>query len=201
METNSGKYRALLGGLIVFIVPLFVVSWMFLSKKPDVYTLPFLQEQSLSQTTFTTTFDDSLNLSDYSEDVKFVFKTKASNYQAKKELLTPLFEETHTYARKSFKEPYSYVLFVSVLDDKKELIPAENLQEMLWYVVEQENVNDQLLNENLTTNNILLLDTKNRVRGNYELTKEQLPQIKKDLQNLLAETFQTNSKEKRKDKF
>ena len=202
MAKSKGTYRALLGVLIVFIIPLLVVSVVYLSKKPPVYTLPVIDESPVKQTSFLTLTDDTLQLNDYKEDVKFFFHSDSGSIQRKTSALKAFYTETQSYPKKTFKDPYPAVLFVNVFDGSGLNVAVPEKRDH-WFTVSNTQVNDAVLNQYLSAEHILLLDRDGRIRSRYQFNKASIEQMKNDLQNLMAETFHVNSKEERKkqDKF
>lgn len=195
---NKGKIRALLGVLIVFVVPLIVVSIVYLSKKPNRYILPQLSEASLIEDSLrvNSVANNQVNFADFGNDIKLIFYSDSTSYFDKKEMLIPLFTETKSYPKPNFKDKYPVVRFIAVLSSTNNSLQL--MDDESWYGIAQKQFHDQELMSYLKDGeSILLLDRNNSLRGNYKFSKESIAQMRLDLQNLLAETFQLNSKASR----
>lgn len=197
MNLTKGKYRALLGGLIVFVIPFLVVSAIFWSKKPNVYVLPVVQENILPQTALYTVESDTISLEELHQDIKILFFTDSSTFQNRKQAVFPLYTETRDYPKKTFKEPYPEVYFLNVVSD---VSTTDHTEQQAWFNLPKK-INPQLSVQELNTELLYLFDQKNNLRGEYEFSAESIAQLKKDLQNLMAQVYNQNSKAKRRDRL
>lgn len=195
MSSSKGKYRALLGVLVVFIVPFVVVSTVYLSKKPKTVTLDSLYDGQpfLSQPIKTKTGTE-INFSDFDQDIKILYLSNEDNLAEKKGLLNDVYEKTLTYPKRDFKDPFPNILFVS-FDSLYEL-GAEH-----FYQASHQSLKDSIIYNQLKEQKVLLLGRENRIRGEYDFTKESFSQLKTDLQNLMAETYFVNKKTERENRL
>ena len=198
MSKQKGRIRVLLGILIVFIIPFLVVSAIFWTKKPDVYVLETLNESPFEQEQFITTINDTLFVEELLQDVKLLFFTDSTNFAERKRTLQSFYEETLNYPEKTFKEPYPVIYFLELQEQQSQSTSAQSKS---WKTIPIQSVSDSYLNSELDKNLIHLFDSDNKLRGQYYYTEVSVEKLKKDIQNLLAQTYHKNSKAKRSDRL
>lgn len=199
MSKNKGKYRALLGVLVVFIVPFVVVSTVYLSNKPKTVTLgklyngePFLTKSLESET------GEQVNLSEFNEDIKILYSIDEVNSDSKLLLLKSIYDLTLTYPKPDFKDPFPVILFVEFDNSigNNEVFGKKNMLRFQF-----SSVKDTIIQSRMNEQKVLLLGRANRVRGEYDFTKDSFNQLKYDLQNLMAETYFINKKTERENRL
>lgn len=198
MKNKKRNYGALLGGLIVLIVPLLVVNAIFFTKKPNVYVLPILQEKPLQQKEFLLATKDSLHLEDLYQDAKIILYTDSLTQTNRKSTVKSLYTETLSYPNKTFKDPYPEIYFIEILQshEMSDLTNQNN-----WLQIPYSSLSRPTLQSKLDKSFIYLFDNNDKLRGKYNYSDDDLKRLKKDLQNLLTEIYHINSKEKRRDRL
>lgn len=195
-KNNKGKYRALLGVLVVFVVPFLVVSTVYLSSKPKTVTLEtYYEGKSFMKDSLETKTNEYIDFSKLDKDIKILFLNDLVE-QNEESFLKNIYSETLTYPERDFKDPFPKILFVSFHKEDRQL--ENQLGDKNSYLIEFNSIKDSIIANQLSEQKVLLLGRENRVRGQYAYTEESFQQFKKDLQNLMAETYFVNKKTERK---
>lgn len=193
---NKGKYRALLGVLVVFFVPFVVVSTVYLSSKPKTVTLEkFYDDEPFMNDLYQTILNENIDFTKLDKDIKVLFYLNHLSLDKGFPLIKNIYEETLTYPERDFKDPFPKVLFVAFqnLEEKEITQPGDKN----FFLLDFQTVQDSIIFNRLLEQKIILLGRDNRVRGEYDYTGESFKQLKKDLQNLMAETYFVNKKTER----
>ncbi len=186
MEQNSpGKKNALLGGLLVFIVPLALISLIYFSasrfpkpkKIPIMQTAEELGPWTLRNNQILIT-NDSLPA-----DIKFIFPLDSARLEENIALFNTLTQESKTYPEFYLKEPYAQTYFIGV--GKEALNLNDSLYHWLYFRTE-DNLPFAL------DNKINVIDNNGNLRGVYEVSQQGMQQLEADLPFLLQEAFYTN---------
>lgn len=200
MNNNKGKYRALLGVLVVFVIPFLVVSTVYLSNKPKTVTLDkFYEEQVFLTSDFKTNTDEYINFSDLDKDIKLVYSFDETTAEKKSSLLKEVYTKSLDFPVRDFKDPYPTVLFLSFVNQNEVATPI--LGDKNSFLFNVNSIQDSIVSKQLAEQKVLLLDRENKIRGEYDYTKESFEQLEKDLQNLMAETYFVNKRTERENRL
>jgi len=186
MATQKHKQNALLGGLLVFLVPIIAVSVVYFSasRLPKGKELPILQTQeSIGDWQFVSA-DDTIMNGSFWKDVKLIFKVDSTTIDKRVELLSNITEDTKSHPEFSLKDPYGQVYFVAVMNSY--MPTPEDLHH--WFFVQEE-----VSSPAFQADAIYLLDRNENLRGQYSFTFEEIAELDRDVQYLLQDTYYDNA--------
>ncbi len=183
---KSGKKNALLGGLLVFIIPLFFISLIYYmaSRFPKPKQIPIIQSAEEIGDWQLISYQDIITNDSLPVDVKFIFQIDSTNLKQRVLQLADFTEDSKTYPEFSLKEPYAQTYFLAVSDSN--LVLPDSLYH--WIGVQEVSKFPVDL-----SNQLLIIDNNGNLRGQYKFAEEDLAELKLDLQYLLQEMYYSNS--------
>lgn len=188
MTNTNNKRNALIGGLLVFMVPILAVSIVYFSasRLPKGKEIPLLMNANDVGEWQYLHGEDTIQYGSYWKDIKVIFHVDSSNVQERINSLNKITESTKEHAEFSLKDPYGQVYFWAVNDMENSTF-TENLNH--WFDL-QEIKSPQTFEDK---NRVYLLDRDENIRGQYYFNRDEISALDYDIQYLLQDTFYANA--------
>ncbi len=188
MATKNNKKNALIGGLLVFMVPLLAVSIVYFSasRLPKGKEIPLLQEASTIGDWKFSHEGDTIQNGTFWKDVKVIFYVDSTNVDQRITALNKITENTKSHPEFSLKDPYGQLYFIAVNSMKNSSF-AENLNH--WFDVHELENSSVFADQN----KLYVLDRDENLRGAYFFSEDDVQKMDFDIQYLLQDTFYANA--------
>jgi len=188
MTTFNSKRNALLGGLLVFMVPIVAISVVYFtaSRLPKGKEIPLVKHADTIGDWYYLNGADTIRSGTFGNDIKVLFHVDSTNIEARVALLDKITESTKTHAPYTRKDPYGQLYFIAVNEMENSTYPQDLNH---WFFVNELNGAEAFSDKN----RLYLLDRDENIRGEYLFTQAQVDSIDIDIQYLLQDTYYVNA--------